>query len=377
MDNTTQTNCQNVIQPKTSYTRPKEETENSSLMEDAQINLLCNSLESDTESLVQERRYQMELKNRIRQANKMVNPNGEGDTEELEESSGEEEEYNENDLEELEEEDNYIYDSLDLAAPQQGQINTVPQYSEVREILREERHDMFGYGPAEDEYAALRYDPNWRTKLKGDRLFGEGNQLLLEEEESNDYVSPDESPWKPRDRSRNAEQKKRSAHRPAPAIGAESQASECQRPREMLHCTEGAASNRRLKAVPAASNQIHSGENQVISHKQEESYEEMNERYAKEYQLFYDKESARIHETTNNNQNSVYYKLNQSRQLSNVRRTKPKKDIVEQNKMTLGVSTKQASYLSAHSQKEQKKTIKTSSSRTQRTALESHQWSGR
>uniref|UniRef100_A0A0E9RBV3 Uncharacterized protein n=2 Tax=Anguilla anguilla TaxID=7936 RepID=A0A0E9RBV3_ANGAN len=31
----------------------------------------------------------------------------------------------------------------------------------------------------------------------------------------------------------------------------------------------------------------------------------MNERYAKEYQLFYERESAHTHETTSNNQDSV------------------------------------------------------------------------
>ncbi|XP_064207179.1 jhy protein homolog isoform X1 [Anguilla rostrata] len=383
MDNTMELNRQNVIQAGTSDIGSKEEPEKSSLMEDAQISL-WNSLESDTESLAQERRYQMELKTRIRQANEMVNPtNGEG--EELEESSGEEERDDENDLEEFAEENHYIYDSLDVVAPQQGQINTVPHDTEVGEILRGKRQDMLGYGPAGDEYAALRYDPNWRTTLKGDRPFEEGTQLLLEEEGSNVYASPGEgSPWKARDHSGNGEQKNRSARRQAPAVGfatdvvpdrcseskskppptpyypspqsvavagAETAVSERQSHHRTLHRPECAASNRRALADPAAVNRTHARENQAVFHEPEDSYEEMNERYAKEYQLFYERESAHTHETTSNNQDSVYNGLNWSRRLSNMRQTKPKKDIVERNKITLGVRTKQASYLCAHGPK--------------------------
>ncbi|XP_061105863.1 jhy protein homolog isoform X1 [Conger conger] len=376
MDNIRQPNCQDVIPSRASEARPKEEPEKSSLMEDAQISL-WNSLESDTESLVQERRYQMELKSRIQQANEIVNANSEGY---VDESSGEEED----DLEELVGEDNYIYDSLDVAESQQGQIKTVPHDTKVGEILQKKRQDKFGYRPAEDEYAGLRYDPNWRTNLKEDKLFEEGNQLLLEEEGPNVYADPsDESPWKSRDHSGNGEQKNLSDHRqarsmglavymapdrlseykskrlPAPhytppqrnmAVGAETTLSEQQRPQKGLHRTED-ASSRRPNGVPAAGNRMHSGETQVVSQEQEESYEEMNQRYAKEYQVFYEQESDRTENSTDNSHDSAYSNPNQSRRLPNIRQTKPRKDIVERNKMTLGVRRKQASYLSAHGQK--------------------------
>ncbi|KAJ8399004.1 hypothetical protein AAFF_G00416710 [Aldrovandia affinis] len=348
--------------------------------QEAQISL-WNSLESDTESLAQERLYQMELQNRIHQKNEIVNPGVEGHTDRQLEQSGEEheEDYEDDSKEDKIEEDNDIYDSLEVAAFRLGKRAT--DDTEVHEIRKE---DMFRHACGEDEYAALRYDPNWRNKLKGAQLFGEGrNQLSQEEEGSRALGEPyDESPWKVGDHTGSGEQKKL-ARRQAPAMGfvmgvttdhrsesklklpptpyylssrnnsafgEESPPSERQRPCEPLDRVEGAG----WKAVPAARDQTHADENKGISCEQEETYEEVNKRYTKEYQHFYEQESARTDETSNNNQDNAHYKLKQYRRLSNTRQSKPKEDIVERNKITLGVRTKRGSYLCAHGQKDAK-----------------------
>ncbi|KAJ8267108.1 hypothetical protein GJAV_G00138550 [Gymnothorax javanicus] len=392
MDNTTPPTCQEVIQAGKSSSRPQDEQEKLFLLENAQIGL-WDSLESDTESLVQERRYQKELENRIRQADEKVSVNYERDAMDMGESSGDEEDDDENDSEEREDEDEYLYDSLDVAAPQQRQINAAPPDAEVGQIqtqntdqwvLPEKRHDMSGCGSEEDEYAALRYDPNWRTNLKVDQLFEKGKQLLLEGEVPDIYADPDaESLRTAREHSKSAERKDRSAPRQAPAadfaggvapdrqkgsksklpeapdrpppqggpaVGAGPGQSDSHRPRQMPPGTERAASNRTPKTVPAAWNRRLSGENQAAPDNQEESYEEMNRRYSKEHQVS-ELESAPAHEASNCNDANVHRSLNRSHRLWSVKQNKPKADIVERNKTTLGVRVKQASYLSAHAQK--------------------------
>ncbi|XP_036379109.1 jhy protein homolog, partial [Megalops cyprinoides] len=334
---------------------------------------LWDSLESDTESLAQERLYQMQLQSRIHQGNRMEEEDAEGDSEE-----------------ELGEQDNYIYDSLDVTALRLGKRKPTPDNDGVQEVLQEEKsQDTLRNTQVEDEYASLRYDPNWRSNLKGAQHFGGGRtQLLLEEDIYHDAgEASGEGPWQQIEFTGSGAQENAYARGHVPAVSfvagvedhggpklkppptpyrpplqgnplgqAGSPASAHPRRQEQLDRAEGVESDRSLRALSGARNQAYTGENHV-SHELEESYENMNERYAREYQVFYDQESARTNEAMNCRQDGVHYKLKHSHRLSNARPVKPKDDIVERNKMTLGVQRKQGSYLRAHGQRGEKEHI--------------------
>ncbi|KAG7483582.1 hypothetical protein MATL_G00039890 [Megalops atlanticus] len=388
-DSSTQSGCENVTVARESYTRLKKEPERVSPAEKEAHLSLWDSLESDTESLAQERLYQMQLQSRIHQGNELVNSGTEGATDGQEEEVGEEEEEEDEDdsEEDLGEQDNYIYDSLDVTALRLGKRKPTPDNDGVQEVLQEEKSKVtLRHTQVEDEYASLRYDPNWRSNVKGAQHFGEGRtQLLLEEEIYHDTgEASGEGPWQQMEFSRSGARENASARGHVPAVSfvagvadhggpkskppptpyrpslqanplshTGSPASTRPRQHEQFDQVEGMESDRSLGALSGAMNQAYTGENHV-SHELEESYEKMNKRYAREYQVFYEQESARTNETMNSKQEGVHYKLKQSHRLSNARPVKPKEDIVERNKMTLGVRRRQGSYLRAHGQRGEK-----------------------
>uniref|UniRef100_A0A8C1IDN8 Junctional cadherin complex regulator n=1 Tax=Cyprinus carpio TaxID=7962 RepID=A0A8C1IDN8_CYPCA len=120
------------------------------------LQLMWDSLESDTESLVQEKEYQRELQMRI----DLI-------------SADKPKQHDATDIKEPENLD--VYDSLDLKPRQvKGQ------------------HDPLRESPPEDGYADLRYNPNWRKNLEGDHFLNQLNaRLSLDSfEESEDSLEP-------------------------------------------------------------------------------------------------------------------------------------------------------------------------------------------
>ncbi|XP_016416869.1 uncharacterized protein C11orf63 homolog [Sinocyclocheilus rhinocerous] len=118
---------------------------------------MWDSLESDTESLVQEKEYQRELhmRNDLLSVENPKQHDAKTDREEPEHLD--------------------VYDSLDL---------NPRQVKGPHEPLRQ--------APPEDEYADLRYDPNWRKNLEGAHFLNQLNaRLSLDSfEESEDSLEP-------------------------------------------------------------------------------------------------------------------------------------------------------------------------------------------
>uniref|UniRef100_A0A673A8W5 Uncharacterized protein n=1 Tax=Sphaeramia orbicularis TaxID=375764 RepID=A0A673A8W5_9TELE len=116
-----------------------------------------DSVESDTESLAQERAYQQQLQMRLSQHGRTesVHLNNE-DADSLQE-----EEYEDSDDNEAQ--DLQAYDSLEVAAQPQVKKNLALQ------VL------------SDDANSDLRYDPNWRTNLKGAGCFNESPHTSIDE----------------------------------------------------------------------------------------------------------------------------------------------------------------------------------------------------
>ncbi|NP_001038488.2 jhy protein homolog [Danio rerio] len=114
--------------------------------------VMWDSLESDTESLVQEKEYQRKLQMRINHISAETSMCAETDSEELEQFD--------------------VYDSLELKPTQ------------LKGLLRQT--------PPDDEYADLRYDPNWRKNLEGAPFLKHLNTGLSldSSEESEDSFQP-------------------------------------------------------------------------------------------------------------------------------------------------------------------------------------------
>ncbi|XP_059495058.1 jhy protein homolog isoform X2 [Stegostoma tigrinum] len=110
--------------------------------EDFHLNLY-DSLESDSDSLIQERQYQLELQNRIQDNENMVTlEDAEFDTD-----NGEEDGWN-------------LYDSLEDAEDEHYEEKIEPEHKDNSNI----RHQTT------DRYANLRYNPNWRNTSIGAKI---------------------------------------------------------------------------------------------------------------------------------------------------------------------------------------------------------------
>ncbi|XP_067909985.1 jhy protein homolog isoform X2 [Heterodontus francisci] len=107
---------------------------------------LYDSLESDSDSLNQERQYQQELQHRIQENEEMVTQTLE-DTE-FDAENGDEEGWN-------------LYDSLEEAEDEQDRDKIEPEHKDNDKI----RHQ------SSDRYASLRYNPNWRNTRVGAEIF--------------------------------------------------------------------------------------------------------------------------------------------------------------------------------------------------------------
>ncbi|XP_044078909.1 jhy protein homolog [Siniperca chuatsi] len=136
-----------------------------------------DSVESDTESLAQERAYQQQLHMCIRHhdPNKYILPQR-GDADSLQHGDrGEDANVDET-------EDLQVYDSLEVAALPHAKRNpTLLQTAYLDTQIDLDEREGTSQLLSDDAYSDLRYDPNWRTNLKGAGCFNESPQISIEE----------------------------------------------------------------------------------------------------------------------------------------------------------------------------------------------------
>uniref|UniRef100_UPI00398EA6FA jhy protein homolog isoform X2 n=1 Tax=Pristiophorus japonicus TaxID=55135 RepID=UPI00398EA6FA len=127
------------------YTQLKEVPEGPFPLEEEDFHLsLYDSLESDSDSLIQERQYQQELHHRIQENEEMVTRTSEYI--EFDAKNGDEEEWN-------------FYDSLEEAEAESEQDRgKIEPEHKVNDNTRHQSSDI---------YASLRYNPNWRNTRVG------------------------------------------------------------------------------------------------------------------------------------------------------------------------------------------------------------------
>ncbi|XP_048036679.1 jhy protein homolog isoform X1 [Megalobrama amblycephala] len=236
--------------------------------------LMWDSLESDTESLVQEKEYQRELQMRIDLLS------ADNSKQHCAQTDSEEEHLD-------------VYDSLDL---KQRQVKGP--------------HEPQRQTPPEDEYAYLRYDPNWWKNQEGGQFLNQLNgRLSLDSfEESEDSLEPLEST----------------------ALGSRQDYVIVSNPPTVQ--MENASSQ-----PPSSPFHLHP--------QQEDPPESKSSCLSSEGTPRDDGEHLNV--------KSVSPQKRSSRYISDPRPIRAKEDIVERNKATLGINThKQGSYLKAHQQME-------------------------
>ncbi|XP_069038882.1 jhy protein homolog isoform X2 [Lepisosteus oculatus] len=360
--------------------RPEELPEGPSSFEDSVHLSFWDSLDSDTESLARERQYQSELEKRIRENEEVVNPNFAGESGVPgghDHSGGKEEE---------EEEECSVVDSLDEAAFRQKVGKAAPDKTQAPDFpLKSNPKPRKAH--LEDEYAELRYDPNWRETVKGAQTFGAvGNQLSQEPEEDlflDSYeISEDclHKPWQEEDRGQITAKEYAINGKKAPTVSLSGKVAEklpdtrLKHPatphhQKHLHHNKALKQGSSLEEAQARKDGPRTRpETNRVLYKQEqaeppgegeeslaggeERYEAMNERYRQEYERFLRHDSARSRDVTDRQQYSNRRKTKRSSHHSNPKQSRPQEDFVEQNKVTLGVRpAHQRSYLQVHSQK--------------------------
>ncbi|KAK6317305.1 hypothetical protein J4Q44_G00127050 [Coregonus suidteri] len=374
------------------YVRLKDEHRKPSPLKPEVGLSLWDSAESDTESLVQERAYQLELQRRI---------GGESGDKNM--TQPQEEDTDGSCLKEEDEGELHVYDSLEVSALRQDKKN-VQQQSRDKEVSRQIHYD--------DTYAELRYDPNWRTNLEGARQFDEMTPQLPLEEESHNLDEQSEESHSERGQEISGRGGYRYIFARSPAL-AESMTPEItsnelqskhpltsyhlhplqnQATREVspafsyhhhlhqnqvigdslpesTHPSPGVPSEKamernphhRVKASRGVRNPTNAtgGEIQASSPDLEDRYRETHDRYDREFQIYYNQEQygqASGTAAEKQLQNSTPSKSKGSRHLSSRKPDKPREDIIERNRVTLGINAaKQGSYLRAHAQQKEVK----------------------
>lgn len=228
--------------------------------------LMWDSLESDTESLVQEKEYQRELQMRI----DLLSAKTDSEEEHLD-----------------------VYDSLDL---------------KPRQVKGP--HEPLRQTPREDEYAYLRYDPNWRENQEGAQFLNQLNgRLSLDSSE--DSIEPLENV----------------------ALGSRQDYVVVSNPPTVQMEND-------LSQPPSSPFLLHPQQEDILDPPESKS-------------SCMSSEGTPRDDGGHLNLISVSPKETSSRHLSDPRPVRAKEDIVERNKATLGINThKQGSYLKAHQQKD-------------------------
>ncbi|XP_032388945.1 jhy protein homolog isoform X2 [Etheostoma spectabile] len=137
-----------------------------------------DSVESDTESLAQERAYQQQQQLQMpigrHDQNKYILPQKEN-ADSLQQGHKEAEYANDNKTEDLQ-----VCDSLDVAAHPHANRNPTLSQTEYLDTQMDERAGTSQL-LTDDVYSELRYDPNWRTNLRGASCFNENPRISVEE----------------------------------------------------------------------------------------------------------------------------------------------------------------------------------------------------
>ncbi|XP_042355557.1 jhy protein homolog [Plectropomus leopardus] len=137
---------------------------------------LWDSVESDTESLAQERAYQQQLQKRIgyHNQNKHILTQQEN-TDSFQQGDGENKNASDDKTEDLQ-----VYDSLDVAADPHAERNPTlvhTEYLDTQIADREGSSQLL----SDDGYSDLRYEPNWKTNLRGAGCLNESPHSSIEE----------------------------------------------------------------------------------------------------------------------------------------------------------------------------------------------------
>ncbi|KAL0994675.1 hypothetical protein UPYG_G00125640 [Umbra pygmaea] len=372
---------------------------------------LWDSTESETESLFHERAYQLELQRRIGESADQISSNTQKD----ERGNSYLREDDDDEEDEQDEEGLHVYDSLEVSAGRHNNKNArlnpikFQLQHKVNVVSRPNNCDNTYDDTYDDTYAELRYDPDWRTNLKEAGAFERISQLALNEAiDSSDVQSEEKVVDSGEENSRrggytyiNARSSStidsvtpevsilQSKHplityhlhpqqdeatrevSPAPSLphhlyqnqvaGERVPESTCRSPGLMpLERTIERKSYQRVKASRGVRNQtnVPGGENRTSSPDLEESYREVQQRYdgeihVKEDQAQYGQSSGTVTEKPSQNPTSSV-KSKGSLHLSHRKPDKPRDDIIERNRVTLGINTaKQGSYLRAHVQQKE------------------------
>lgn len=241
------------------------------------VPLMWDSLESDTESLVQEKEYQRELQmcSDLLSAENFKQHCAKTDSEE----------------EHLD-----VYDSLDM---------------KPRRVKGP--HELLRQTPPEDEYAYLRYDPNWRKNQEGAQVFNQLNERL-----SLDSFEGSEDSFEPLENF---------------ALGSRQDYVVVSNP-------PTAQMENALSQPPSPPFHLHPQQEDILDTPESKS-------------SCMSSEGTPRDDGNHLNVKSVSSQKTRSRHLSDLRPVRDNKDIVERNKATLGINTnKQGSYLKAHQHKD-------------------------
>ncbi|XP_031166536.1 jhy protein homolog isoform X2 [Sander lucioperca] len=137
-----------------------------------------DSVESDTESLAQERAYhqqqQLQMPTGCHDQHKYILPQKEN-ADSLQQGDGEDQYANDDETEALQ-----VCDSLDVAAHPHANRNPTLSQTEYLDTQMDEREGTSQL-LTDDVYSELRYDPNWRTNLRGAGRFNESPRTSVEE----------------------------------------------------------------------------------------------------------------------------------------------------------------------------------------------------
>ncbi|XP_058866329.1 jhy protein homolog [Acipenser ruthenus] len=343
-----------LIMPGAPYTRLEEVPEGpSSLEEDLHLSLR-DSLESDTESLAQERRYQFELQKRIHQ-----NEGAYGSYEDTPRDHS-----NNTEEEEEEEEEGDVYDSLDEPTFRQVRRGRTTDNEDQRTPPHRGKQAVRRTG-YEDDYAELRYNPNWRENLGEPRIIAmTGNQ---DEVLGESYGMSEESPRKPWEEEEEREgpvfkDQKHAVNKQAPAVSFSVSRTETDLETKPKLPSTPYLREKILQQEPSALNYERQSKHKTArehramrNHRQPEPPREYHRDSVGAAEIdegmnFMDQQSERSNGAVENKEQAHYSEKRAHK--SNVKQVKPREDFVERNKVTLGRNApKQGSYLHKHSQK--------------------------
>ncbi|XP_067463378.1 jhy protein homolog isoform X1 [Thunnus thynnus] len=337
-----------------------------------------DAVESDTESLAQERAYQQQLQIRVgrQDLNKYILPHRKN-TDILQQGDGEDE-----DVSDDETEDCLVYDSLEVAAHPHIERNATLLQTEYLDTQRDEREGMSQL-LSDDAYSDLRYDPNWRTNLKGADCFNESPRSSVKEyyqipKDNQSQLSGDRQELVIRGGYRYI-----SDTSPDVLVTPQTAGNECDQ-LYRLHPQDGQNSHHnhavQLKSPEAdllgPSSIFTKNENQNtlqggFKEKHQNSCDEAGEdisrsveltehlenvhtMYIQEFQTYYEHELRRTQGGPIQTQQMSTSTLKSPKILSNKKPERLKEDIVERNKLTLGRHTsKRGSYVRVHALKQE------------------------